>query len=264
MITTGSATSSYEVNIRVPSTRITWVMPTYNNNRMLTMALNSFCEHTRGMQADSPLPAPAVIRVVNNGDALTLSPHPRVTLVESGGGNLGWERGLVKGLEGVTSPYVGFINDDIQVVPGCAAWQDDLVKVLDDHPEVGAVGPRSTFVVGSQHFTNPLEPRPHRTNLLIGFCVLLRREALESAGGVQPGLPGGDDFDLCIRLRGAGYALVIHAGTFLYHHGSQTGARLYQRWWNSQEHILTTRDAIIRKHSLAAWKDTMTMHTEPL
>ena len=163
---------------------ITWIMPTFNNGRILAMALNSICEHTPGMRADDPLPAPAVIRVVNNGDPLTLSPHPRVELVDTGGKNLGWEGGLVKGLEGVTTPYVGLINDDIQIVPGSGAWQHDLQKVLDDYPDIAAVGPMSNFVMGSQNIANPLEHRLYRTNLLVGFCMLVRREALEKAGGI--------------------------------------------------------------------------------
>ena len=51
-------------------------------------------------------------------------------------------------------------------------------------------------------------------------------------------LPGGDDFDVSIRLRNAGYKLLIDPQSFLVHYGFKTGQRVHggpdiRGGWNS-------------------------------
>ena len=87
-------------------------------------------------------------------------------------------------------------------------------------------------------------------------------KALEEAGGVDDTLPGGDDIDLSIRLRDAGYALVVRKDIFVWHHGFQTGERLNGTsdkpgGWNSQEMSDNTNMALIKKHGLQKWMNTM-------
>src|SRR5262249_3565891 len=57
-----------------------------------------------------------------------------------------------------------------------------------------------------------------------GLCLLARREALERAGGFDEryGLGFFDDDDLCLRVREAGYRLLVALDVFVHHFGSRT------------------------------------------
>jgi len=93
---------------------------------------------------------------------------------------------------------------------------------------------------------------------LIGFCMILRRSALEEAGGIDDSAPGGDDLDISIRLQNAGYDLVCFKNGFVYHHGFQTGIKLHGGpdqvgGWNSPQMTERTNDWLIRKHGFLKW-----------
>ena len=77
---------------------------------------------------------------------------------------------------------------------------------------------------------------------------------------VSTTLPGGDDIDLSIRLRQAGYTLVCDRRAFVYHYGFRTGERVHgdrtvPGGWNSPQMIAATRDTLIAKHGQAAFAD---------
>jgi predicted SAM-dependent methyltransferase len=121
-------------------------------------------------------------------------------------------------------------------------------------PTVGAIGPVSNCVTGHQNIFHPETPQSlSETSFLIGFCVLVRREALDKVGGIDDTLPGGDDFDLSIRLRKAGYKLLIQPQSFVFHHGFKTGMRIHggpdvEGGWNSRYMIDRTNKSLIQKH----------------
>lgn len=86
--------------------------------------------------------------------------------------------------------------------------------------------------------------------------MFVRRSDLEAAGGIDDTLPGGDDFDLSIRLRKLGKKLAICRDAFVFHHGFKTGERLRggpdkPGGWNSQEMSDRTNMALIRKHGFS-------------
>ena len=95
---------------------------------------------------------------------------------------------------------------------------------------------------------------------LIGFCLLVRRSALDEVGGIDSTLPGGDDIDLSIRLRQAGYTLVCDRHSFVYHYGYRTGERVHgdrtvPGGWNSPQMIQATANALIAKHGETAFNE---------
>ena len=174
------------------------ICPTYNNSQMLSQCINSILALN--------LQYPVEIFVINNGHPDSLSrigSHPLVHIIQTGGRNLGWEGGLKLGLEKTTSSIVGFINDDIYVPTASKDWLRAMMAHFQD-PQVGAVGPSSNTVMGPQNIWKLLPHTSIETSYLIGFCMLVRRKALEEAGGVDDSLPGGDDLDLSIRLRDKG------------------------------------------------------------
>lgn len=65
-------------------------------------------------------------------------------------------------------------------------------------------------------------------DMLVGFCLAVRRQAIEEVGGFDEGFGLGtfEDNDLCYRLRRAGWRLVISQRAFVHHEGSQTLRRV--------------------------------------
>jgi SAM-dependent methyltransferase len=150
------------------------------------------------------------------------------------------------------------MNDDTYIPLPSIRWTNLLLNHFAN-PKIGAVGPTTNVVMGAQQIFSPI-PYPQdilRVKFLIGFCVMVRRKALEEVGGIDDSLPGGDDFDLSIRLRKAGYELLIDRNVFVYHHGFKTGQRVHGNHWNSMEMTENTNFALINKHGLRPWLDCM-------
>ena len=142
--------------------------------------------------------------------------------------NLGWVGGINKGLDYVDtdSEYIIFANND--VILDSAGWDRRLLAHFDS--TVGAVGPTSNYVAGRQNrvFDHP-GIAEEETKLLIGFFMCVRKSVIEEVGllddlhsfekeGSRPS--GGDDLDYSIRIRNAGYRLLIARDVFVFHAGS--------------------------------------------
>lgn len=231
------------------------VIPSYQNPQQLLSCLNSF-----GLTLVYPARELVNIVVVNNGhEGLTemLKDSKLVTVLEPGK-NLGWEGGLKYALERTSAPFVCFSNDDIRLIPGDKMWFFKMMSLFND-PHVGAVGPSSNYVMGPQNFFTDEESRFLDVKYLIGFFMIVRREALDKAGGVDDTLPGGDDIDLSIRLRDSGYKLVCRRDIFVFHHGSVTGNALHPGYWNSPQMQEKTNMALIKKHGMRKFYETMVL-----
>lgn len=251
------------------------IIPTWNNFGYLAHCLFSFLQGTREWEKGC-----IRIIVVNNGTPETvergmqvtpwltwaIKQHPSI-VVEVGdtGENLGWEGGLVEGLKMSTAPVVVFMNDDVAVLPSNKDWLFRLYSTLIDHPEVGAITPCSNTVAGDANFFNQhLEEKVYEVGMLIGYCLMVRRDALDEAGGVPLGLPGGDDLDLSMRLVKHGWKLAVDRRTFLFHHGYKTGERVHGNDWNSLKMQDDTRMELIRRNGLKAWVNMMSVSPKEL
>ena len=233
------------------------IIPTFNNNEYLAPCLNSLLSAV----ATEDL---IHVYVVNNGDPENMKAidHPRITILQQKE-NLGWEGGLKAGLAASKEEFVVFMNDDTYIPMTSLRWANYLLDFFKV-PEVGAVGPASNCVMGVQNIFTAI---PYcynilQVNYLIGFCMMVRRSALDAVGGVDDALPGGDDLDLSIRLRKAGYFLLCDRNVFVYHHGFKTGERVkggpsVAGGWNSIEMMEKTNFALMEKHGLKAWIQCM-------
>ena len=141
-------------------------------------------------------------------------------------GNLGWVGGCNYGLERAKGDYLLLLNDDVTVTDG---WLGRLLGTLDRFPEVGLVGPVTNFAAGPQQVDVGYEPTEHwgetqEVEVLIGFCILFRREVYERIGGLDErfGLGCYDDNDLCLRAALAGYKLRIVRDCWVHHEGHAT------------------------------------------
>jgi len=221
------------------------IIPSMDNRAYLEPCLASLYENTKGVDYR--------VYVINNGlpgnyDNL-YSPYTHCFNI---GRNLGWERGIQYGLDMSVEPLALFLNDDTVFLRTQQNWLAHLVNDLED-PQVAAAGPMSNMVAGPQSSTQALTASRYCARYLIGFCLLVRRSALDTVGGIDTTLPGGDDIDLSIRLRQAGYTLVCDRRAFVYHYGFRTGERVHgdrtvPGGWNSPQMVQKTANSLIAKH----------------
>ena len=233
---------------------LTICIPTYQNLRQLCGTLSSLIRYTE---------FPYCIKVINNDgtDAgmevveKTIAEYDSdmVELVHAHA-NKGWMGAHNMVLPSVETPLVCLLNDDVFFLPGMPGFWRDMCRWFKDE-EVGAVGPISNFVMGAQNMWQGEVHSISETTLLIGFCVVMRTQVLKDIGGLDEMLPGGDDLDWSIRMRDAGYKLLVDRAAFLYHIGQQTGGRVRPGYWDSEEHQNKTDNALIRKHGVGKWYD---------
>jgi GT2 family glycosyltransferase len=231
------------------------IIPSMDNFEYLSSCLASITRHnsTHGIFH---------ITVINNGhkESCDWINHPDITVLQPGE-NLGWEGGIKLGMDSTTAPFVLFLNDDTYIPPSSQLWLNQLLKHFLN-PEVGATAPSSNVVMGLQNIFTFVPFHVFERKFLIGFCFLARREALVKAGGIDTSCPGADDFDMSIRIRKAGYTLLVDRSAFVYHHGMKTGNRTMgtaqqRNGWNSFEHMEKGNLFIIKKHGFREWAETI-------
>ena len=170
---------------------------------------------------------------------------PEAVLIQNGT-NAGFGRANNQAFHVARGRYVLMLNPDTEVRPDTLR---ELVRFADAHPRAGAVGARLENSDGSlQHsafqFPDlrqalfgffdivPLDARingryrveqyerPFEADHLLGACLLLRQDALEQVGKLDPHyFMYFEETDLCIRLKRAGWqnlytptARVLHLG----------------------------------------------------
>ncbi len=114
--------------------------------------------------------------------------------------------------------YIMLLNNDVLIEDD--RWLINLVKTFDG--KTGAVGPISDYVMGLQNQVYEGFPQIHYTKLLIGFCILVRKDVFDLMGKLDErfGMGGNDDLDISLRMRLLGYDLKINRGVFVHHIGS--------------------------------------------
>jgi GT2 family glycosyltransferase len=160
----------------------------------------------------------------------------------------GYTRAANAGLRACDAPMAILLNSDTEVTPG---WLDRLCDLLIRHPEAAAAGPLSNtaswqsvprIMEGDDWATNDPEPgctaddiagmvadgasrQGIEIGFLNGFCLLLRREAIDAVGLFDEETFGdgfGEENDFCIRLRHAGWSLLVADDVYVLHRQSKS------------------------------------------
>jgi GT2 family glycosyltransferase len=228
------------------------ILVNYNDRSHLPDCLASLEKALSGLNAE-------VILVDNrSGDG---SPNwvrasfPWVRLVENDR-NVGYPRANNLGFSLSRGEFILFLNTDT-VVP--AAAPAELLVEIKSRPEAGAVGPALVRPDGSfqvsfgnmSGFFSELRQklflnlyyrialrylrRPRAVGWLSGACLLARRAAVEAAGLFDEGFfLYFEDIDLCRRMDGKGFGLILCPGVRVFHAGG--GATSSARWRNRLEY----------------------------
>src|SRR5258707_3915043 len=180
------------------------ICPTWNNPEYFTPCVESIAK-------TGALDGLCELIVVNNGlqDMDFMKNWPNTTILTPGK-NLGWEGGLELGLKHAKGEFICFQNDDTLIPKATQNFYSQLLWPFQNK-NVAAVGPATTVAAGVHSIFNRQSPSTlTEVTFLIFFTVMIRRSHLEEAGGIDSSAPGGDDFDISIRLRKMGKNLLIN------------------------------------------------------
>lgn len=112
---------------------------------------------------------------------------------------LGYTRATNEGIRISTGDFVILYNNDVILLGQPKnQWLDILLAPYQGNPKMGITGPLQ------------LHDDYADADVIIGFCLCVSRVALEAAGGLldevySPG--GGEDIDLCCKVRAKGFAV---------------------------------------------------------
>jgi len=163
--------------------------------------------------------------------------------------NPGFAAGNNQAIRLAQGQVILLLNPDTLIRPGAIAC---LMNYMDAHPQVGAVGPRLLNPDGSLQYSCSPEPSlkreflrlfhlggvrpdgyepmetwniqaPHRTDVLLGACILARRSALGAVGGFDEAyFMYSEEVDLCHKLRSEGWELYWVPQAQVVHYGGQS------------------------------------------
>jgi glycosyltransferase involved in cell wall biosynthesis len=118
--------------------------------------------------------------------------------------------------------YVFFVDGDSIVNP---MWTRHATEFLDNHPDYGGVAGylneahyslKGERIGGASNVYDQDLNQPFSDFPVLGGSALYRRQALEQVGTFNPHLPTGEEAELCLRLRRAGWKLArtnVHMAT---------------------------------------------------
>ena len=135
--------------------------------------------------------------------------------------NLGFVKAVNQGLRISDSPFVCVMNNDTIPAPG---WLERMIDFAACHPDVGLINPQCNGHGNMKidDYARGLAKKRGEymeMNQCQGFCMLIKREAVERVGYLDEafGIGGFDDTDYSMRAHIAGYRCVAIKDAYVYH-----------------------------------------------
>jgi GT2 family glycosyltransferase len=218
-----------------PPTMASIVMLSWNAPEYTKMAVESIRAFTH---------SPYEIVIVDNGSGpetqAVLRNLQDISIIYNSA-NAGFAHGCNQGISAARGTHIVLLNNDVIVTEG---WLENLLDAHRRDPLVGVSAPRSNRIEGHQQI-NPLSYDSmeamhrfaasrtrefagvhYRTNRAIGFCLCIARVVIDQIGGIDTryGIGNFEDDDFCIRVKAAGYQIVVCEDVFIHHFGSASFA----------------------------------------
>ncbi len=212
--------------------------------------------------------------------------RPNYKLIENHE-NKGFAVGNNQGVAIATGEYVMLLNNDVLVSDG---WLESLVESLEIDKNIGMIGPITNSISGRQQvnkipytdeqgfykfaqeirrtYKGRLTPRYR----VAGFAVLMKKALYEEVGGLDESFGTGnyEDDDLCLKVSGKGYAIMVDESVFIHHYRSQTfienkinyrdilsvnGSKFKGKWPNvDYEQLLELRESLVDTNTVLCAK----------
>ncbi len=190
--------------------------------------------------------------------------------------NMGFTRANNQALAEARGRYLLFLNPDTEVVGDALRT---MVRYMDDHPDVGALGPQLRYPDGRIQSSrrrfptlataflestvlhqwwpnNPVARRYHladrpddqeqEVDWVVGACLLVRRRAIEQVGGFDERFfMYSEELDWCRRARALGWRIVyLPAAQVIHHEGRSSEQAVAAR----HIHFQTSKVLYFRKY----------------
>jgi N-acetylglucosaminyl-diphospho-decaprenol L-rhamnosyltransferase len=203
------------------------IIVNYNTADFLRRCLNSL-----GSQGDIRVRA-IVVDNASNDDSqdIVKSEFPQVKLITNKQ-NLGFARANNQALRSCKSKYVYFLNPDTEVQQGALGA---ILGFMDSHPNVGLAGTRiinpdgspqpsvETRYPGQKRARQELRGLDTGIAWVLGASMIARRALLEDLGGFDERFHlYGEEQDLCLRARKAGWTIGYIPDAVVVHWGGQS------------------------------------------
>jgi len=249
---------------RTPMPDLSIITVNFNTGEFLLGCLRAVCENTRAVRFE--------YFVVDNAsrrdgtlDRVRLE-FPNIRVLENDR-NLGFAAGCNVAVERASGRYILLLNPDTAVRPYAL---DRMVQFLDTHPEIGVLGSplvhadgRDQGVAGrgfpapliflfgrttlltrlfpgnrwSARFAAPRDPdrhEPYAVDWVSGACMMVRREAVEQVGKLDPGyFFMWEDADWCYRMQQAGWKVYCYHEANVVHCEGGSRTRDWSALWLS-------------------------------
>jgi hypothetical protein len=194
--------------------------------------------------------------------------------------NVGFATANNQGIRRSVGTYILLLNSDTLVKPGALQY---LLEFMDNHVEAGAASARLLNADGSLQYSCSPAPtlvreflrmfhlpgiradgyysmgewsvyQPRAVDVLLGACMLIRREALDQVGLLdEQYFMYSEEVDLCSRLRRSGWSLYWVPRAEVIHFGGQStrqaSADMFIRLYESK--LIYFRKNYGRIHALA-------------
>lgn len=157
--------------------------------------------------------------------------YPWVKLIASRQ-NLGFAGANNKALNACKGKYIYYLNPDTEVRPGVFKC---MIGYMDSHPEVGLAGTRLVNPDGSfqssvekrypgeRHAKREFEELKGDIAWVMGASMIVRRDVVEALQGFDENyFLYGEDLDLCLRIRKAGWEIGYIQDAVVLHWGGQS------------------------------------------
>lgn len=221
------------------------IIVSYNVEELLDKCLGSI-EH---YLADSKLRYEVIVvdNLSPDGSAeMVRRKFPKVLLMAEKV-NLGFSRGNNLALQRAKGRHIIFLNPDTELVEDAFT---PMVELLDDQPELGAVGPKLLNTDGSHqssigHFTELSDllneyflrakandtaarhpDKPTTVDFVLGACLVVRGDVCRQMGGFDERyFMFHEETDMCLTLKERGLSTLYYPDVSVTHHGSKSSTK---------------------------------------
>lgn len=246
---------------KVTVSRTAIVILSYNSIQMMQQCIESIRKHH--------LPEMYELVVVDNastdGVAEWLAEQDDIKLILNKE-NMGFPAGCNQGIRIADSDSdILLLNNDTLVPPDALFW---LRMAIYESEQTGAAGSVTNYAPNYQNVEKlDLKPKdyleyasliqqwiPHpyeKKSWLVGYAMLLKREALERVGMLDEQFSPGnyEDNDYGIRMGNAGYQQVLCHNSFIYHYGGHSFGKNQERL---KQILSTNEEKFIQKWNISS------------
>jgi len=168
--------------------------------------------------------------------------------------NRGFVGGMNQGIELSRAPYICLANNDLLFGPG---WLAEMISVFAKFDQVGLLNPNSnslgaripsgsTLSSYSQELTTNYKNVFTELPFCIGFCMMIKRQVVEKAGGLSDEFYPMffEDTDYSLKVQKCGYLIGVAKAAYVWHkeHGS-----LKQLGPDKEKNFLKSKATFVRK-----------------